>query len=68
MISVEALVKPLDYQKKLNWYFASTLTEADSEPSQTSKRKVFAEIFNCFKLLTIFITKCSETWLWKRFK
>ena len=37
MISVEALIKPLGYPKKSNWCFASTFTEADAEPSQTSK-------------------------------
>ena len=34
--------------------FASTFTEADSEPSQTYKIEPFAEIFNCFKPVTIF--------------
>ena len=54
MIAVEALIKPLGYQKKLNLCFASTFTKADSEPSQTSKMELVAEIINCFKPLTIF--------------
>ena len=49
MIVVEGLIKPLGYQKKKkkekkkNWCFTSTLTKADSEPSQTSKIELFAK-------------------------
>ena len=43
IIAMEALIKSLDYQKKINWCFASTFTEADSEPSQTSKIELFAD-------------------------
>ena len=49
MIVVEGLIKPLGYQKKKKKEkkkkrcFTSTLTEADSEPSQTSKIELFAK-------------------------
>ena len=50
MIVVEALIKPPPYWIILNWCFALTF----SEPSQTSKTELFAEIFNSFKPLFIF--------------
>ena len=64
MIAVEALIKPLDYRKKVNWCFASSFTEAGSEISQTSKIELFEEIFNCFKSSTIFAeTFILDFWL-----
>ena len=65
MIAVEAFIKSLDYQKKLNWCFVSTFIEvADSEPAQTSKIELFPEIFNCFKPLSIFAeTFIVDVWV-----
>ena len=37
MIAVDASIKYLVYQKKLNWCFASTFSVADSKASKTSK-------------------------------
>ena len=46
MFAVKALIKPLDHQKKKNWCFALTFTEADSEPSQTSKIELLQKYLN----------------------
>ena len=44
MIAVDALIKLMGCQNKINWIFASFFTEADSKPSKTSEIEFLAEI------------------------
>ena len=61
----EILIKP---SKKFKACFSSTFTQAGSGTSQTSKIELFAEIFECFELLTIFAeTFILDVWLDSKF-
>lgn len=64
MIAVEVLIKSGLLEKKINFCFSSTFTEADWEPSQTSKLEIF--VFNCFKPFTILQQPSSKIFDWFR--